>query len=53
MFPNVFYIWELVKAGLISFRDTNFELVRFESLGLAFGAGLFIAAVTGDFRFVI
>ena len=45
MFPNVFYIWELVKAGLISFRDTNFELVRFESLGLAFGAGLFIAAV--------
>ena len=42
MSPNAPYVWELVKAGLISFRDTNFDLVRFESLGLAFGAGLFL-----------
>jgi len=42
MSPNTPYVWELVKAGLISFRDTNFDLVRFESLGLAFGAGLFL-----------
>lgn len=35
-------ILALIKAGLISFRDTNFDLVRFESLGLAFGASLFI-----------
>ncbi|MBI4158462.1 MAG: VWA domain-containing protein [Candidatus Yanofskybacteria bacterium] len=42
---NMSYVWELVKAGLISFRDTNVDLVRFESLGLAFGAGLFIALV--------
>lgn len=39
------YVWELVKAGLISFRDTNFDLVRFDSLGLALGAGLFITLV--------
>ena len=38
-------ILELIKTGLISFRDTNFDLVRFDSLGLAFGAGLFIAIV--------
>ncbi len=43
MLLNMSYVWELVKAGLISFRDTNFDLVRFNSLGLAFGAGLFVA----------
>ncbi len=42
---NMSYVWELIKAGLISFRDTNFDLVRFNSLGLAFGAGLFIALI--------
>lgn len=42
---NWSYVWELVKAGLISFRDTNFNLVRFESLGLALGAGLFIVII--------
>lgn len=45
MLPNMSNVWELVKAGLISFRDTNFDLVRFESLGLAFGAGLFLALI--------
>jgi len=45
MFSNMSYVWELVRAGLISFRDTNFDLVRFNSLGLAFGAGLFVATV--------
>jgi hypothetical protein len=39
------HIWELVRAGLTSFRNTNFDLVRFNSLGLAFGAGLFIAII--------
>ena len=39
---NISYVWELVRTGLISFRDTNFDLVRFDSLGLALGAGLFI-----------
>ncbi len=39
---SMFYVWELVKTGLKSFLDTNFDLVRFDSLGLAFGAGLFI-----------
>ncbi len=43
MFLNMSYVWELVRAGLMSFRDTNFNLVRFNSLGLAFGAGLFVA----------
>lgn len=38
-------ILKLIKAGLISFRDTNFDLVRFESLGLAFGAGLFLVLI--------
>lgn len=38
-------ILELIKAGLISFRDTNFDLVRFGSLGLAFGAGLFLVLI--------
>lgn len=42
---NIFYVWELIKAGLISFRDTNFSLVRFNSLGLAFGAGLLITLI--------
>jgi len=45
MMSKISDIIELVKAGLISFRDTNFELVRFESLGLAFGAGLFLVLV--------
>ena len=45
MSPNMSYVWELVRAGLISFRDTNFDLVRFNSLGLAFGAGLFISLI--------
>ncbi len=40
---NLSYVLDLVKAGLISFQDTNFDLVRFNSSGLAFGAGLFIA----------
>ncbi len=44
MFQNILFVWELVKAGLISFRDTNFDFVRFNSLGLAFEAGLFIIA---------
>lgn len=42
MFLNISYLWELVRTGLISFRDTNFDLVRFNSLGLAFGAGIFL-----------
>lgn len=45
MLLTISYVWELIRAGLISFRDTNFDLVRFNSLGLAFGAGLFITAV--------
>ncbi|MDP3697895.1 MAG: vWA domain-containing protein [Candidatus Taylorbacteria bacterium] len=35
-------LMELVKAGLISFRDTDFGLVQYGSLGLALGAGLFL-----------
>lgn len=45
MVLNMAYAWELIKAGLISFRDTNFDLVRFNSSGLALGAGLFVAVV--------
>lgn len=45
MFSSISYFLELIRAGLISFRDTNFNLVRFESLGLALGAGLFILLV--------
>ena len=45
MSSKIFSVWELVGAGLKSFRDTNFDLVRFDSLGLAFGAGLFVAVV--------
>lgn len=36
---------QLVKAVLISFRDTDFSLIKFESLGLAVGAGLFLFAI--------
>lgn len=42
MSPNLSHVWELVGAGLKSFRDTDFNLVGFDSLGLALGAGLFI-----------
>jgi hypothetical protein len=42
MLANLCYVWELIRTGLISFRDTNFNLVRFDSLGLALGAGFFI-----------
>jgi len=35
-------LWNLVKSGLIAFRDTDFSQVQFDSLGLALGAGLFI-----------
>ena len=42
MLPSVLYVWELVEVGLKSFRDTNLDLVRFDSLGLAFGAGFFV-----------
>src|SRR3989344_7228579 len=45
MFPSITFVWELVTAGLKSFRDTDFVLVRFDSIGLAFGAGLFIAII--------
>lgn len=45
MLPKMPDIFELIRAGLISFRDTNFDLVRFNSLGLAFGAGLFLITV--------
>ena len=42
MSPNWSHVWELVGAGLKSFRDTDFNLVRFDSWGLALGAGLFV-----------
>ncbi len=44
MSQNMSFVWELVRAGLISFLDTLnvLNLVRFNSLGLAFGAGLFL-----------
>ncbi len=45
MFPSMTFVWELIKAGLKSFRDTDFDLVRFDSLGLALGAGLFILTI--------
>ncbi|KKR02481.1 MAG: hypothetical protein UT29_C0002G0043 [Candidatus Yanofskybacteria bacterium GW2011_GWA1_39_13] len=45
MSSSLFYVWELIRAGLKSFRDTNFDLVGFDSRGLAFGAGLFIILI--------
>lgn len=42
MLPNMSTILELIRAGLKSFQNTNSDLVRFESLGLAIGAGLFL-----------
>ncbi|MBI2065105.1 MAG: VWA domain-containing protein [Candidatus Yanofskybacteria bacterium] len=41
MASNISLVFELIKSGLKSFQNTNFDLVRFESLGLAVGAGLF------------
>lgn len=45
MFSEMPDLWVLIKAGLISFRDTDFNLVRFNSLGLAIVAGLFLAVL--------
>ena len=45
MLSYMFIVLEIIKAGLKSFQNTNFDLVRFESLGLAVGAGLFLLSV--------
>lgn len=42
MFDKAKNLIELVKSGLVSFRDTDFNQVQYISLGLALGAGLFL-----------